>query len=169
MIRDAGIFTLWTRPNVSRPYGWTIRRSVISCWRSGILSMDRDSSRTSYGSGLRRATRPSLPTKAIIYPRGLNVVRRSDMFAGSVSVMTSTSRSANRSISAMSRSSCWRKRGSLGIRKNHKWAHHPLQFAQYDFAAIKDGGGRFFPAFQDSLFLCRCGQGDQCGQRDVHQ
>ncbi len=91
------------------------RRSDISCWRRGILSMERDSSRTLQGDGLRRATRPSLPISAIMYPRGRSFVRNSVSALGSVSVMMITSRSARSSRPSISRSNCCWKRGSLGV------------------------------------------------------
>ncbi len=94
------------------------RRSEISCCRRGILSMDRDSSRTLQGLGLRRATRPSLPISAIMYPRGRSVVRNSVSALGSVSVMMITSRSARSSRPSISRSNCCLKRGSLGVSAN---------------------------------------------------
>ncbi len=94
------------------------RRSEISCCRRGILSMDRDSSRTLHGLGLRRATRPSLPISAIMYPRGRNVVRNSVSALGSVSVMMITSRSARSSRPSISRSICCLKRGSFGVSAN---------------------------------------------------
>ena len=99
-------------------YGETDRLSEISCWRRGILSMDRESSRTLQGSGLRKATWPSLLTRASIYPRGRNAVRRSDIASVSVSTMMMTSRSAKRSTSARSKSICCLKRGSLGVSAN---------------------------------------------------
>ena len=46
------------------------RLSRISCWRSGILSMDRVISRTDHGKGLRRYTLPSLPISTSMKPRG---------------------------------------------------------------------------------------------------
>ena len=91
------------------------RRSLISCWRNGILSMDRDNSRTLQGAGLRNATRPSLPTSAIMYPRGRSSVRTSLNSLLFVSVMMITSRTANCSTSANNKSICCRKRGSLGV------------------------------------------------------
>jgi hypothetical protein len=77
--------------------------------------MDRDNSRTLQGSGLRKATWPSLLTNASIYPRGRNAVRTSDIASASVSTMMITSRSAKRSTSASSKSICCLKRGSLGV------------------------------------------------------
>jgi len=64
---------------------------------------------------LRRATRPSLPTSAIMYPRGRSVVRSSLGSDGEVSVTMITSRSARSSNAVSSKSSCWRNRGSLGV------------------------------------------------------
>jgi hypothetical protein len=96
-------------------YGTPDRLSEISCWRSSILSMDRDNSRTLHGSGLRKATWPSLLTSASINPRGRNTVRTSDITAASVSTMMMTSRSPKRSTSAKSKSICCWKRGSLGV------------------------------------------------------
>ncbi len=91
------------------------RRSSISCWRNGILSMEREISRMLHGDGLRKATLPSLATSAIMYPRGRSSSRRSDRASGSVSVKTITSRSASSSKPPSSRSICWRNRGSLGV------------------------------------------------------
>lgn len=91
------------------------RRSRISCCRNGILSMERDSSRTLHGAGLRRATRPSLPSNAITYPRGRSWVRNSLGSAGSVSVIKTTSRSARSSRLRSSNSICCLKRGSFGV------------------------------------------------------
>ena len=82
-------------------------RSRISCCRSGILSMERDNSRTSHGAGLRSLICPSLPTRASMNDRGRNRVRRSLRASGSVSTMMITSRSAKRSASAIN-SSSWR-------------------------------------------------------------
>ena len=91
------------------------RRSEISCCRNGILSMDRDNSRTLHGDGLRRATRPSFPTRAIMYPRGRKAVRNSVCAVTSVSVMMITSRSAKSSSPPINRSNCCWKRGSFGV------------------------------------------------------
>jgi len=97
------------------PYWSTNRRSAISCCRNGILSIERESSRTLHGAGLRSATRPSLPNSAIMYPRGRSVVRNALGLAGSVSVMTMTSRSAKASSRPVIRSSCCWNLGSLGV------------------------------------------------------
>mmetsp|Transcript_23956 Transcript_23956/g.43718 ORF Transcript_23956/g.43718 Transcript_23956/m.43718 type:complete len:213 (+) Transcript_23956:975-1613(+) len=97
-------------------YGW--RRSRISCWRSGCLSMEAESSRTVQGAGLRRYTTPSFSTKASIKPRGRSCLRRADLAAGSVSVSTTTSRSINASGKASISSSCCRKRGSRSVSAN---------------------------------------------------
>ena len=94
------------------------RRSAISCWRNGILSIERESSRTLQGAGLRNATRPSLPISAIMYPRGRRAVRSSVSADGSVSVMMITSRSARSSKSASKRSICCWNLGSLGVSAN---------------------------------------------------
>lgn len=91
------------------------RRSLISCWRMGILSMTRPSSRTSQGKGLRSFTPPSLPMSTIMKPRGRSSVRRSDFAAGSVSVRTTTSRSRSASICSSSSEICSMNRGSAGL------------------------------------------------------
>ena len=87
-------------------YWVTTLRSRISCCRIGILSMERDSSRTSQGAGLRSLICPSLPTNASINARGRNLVRRALRSSGSVSVIKMTSRSDNSSTSAVNSANC---------------------------------------------------------------
>lgn len=94
---------------------WVSRRSRISCWRVGSLSMEREISRTSQGRGLRRYTVPSLPTSTIMKPRGRNLVRSAVFDAGFASDKTITSRSASSSGRASSISICWTNRGSAGL------------------------------------------------------
>ena len=96
----------------SRP---TLRLSMISCCRMGILSMVRDNSRTSQGAGLRKAVRPSLPINVSINARGRKAVRNALGFCGSVSVIMITSRSAISSIRSVSRSICSMNAGSSGL------------------------------------------------------
>lgn len=91
------------------------RRSSISCWRRGILSIEREISRTSQGAGLRNSTSPSLPMITNMNPRGRNRIRSGLSVAGEVSVRMITSRSARSSARSRNRSSCWRNRGSLGL------------------------------------------------------
>lgn len=91
------------------------RRSRISCWRVGNLSMEREISRTSQGRGLRRYTVPSLPTSTIMKPRGRNLVRKAVSRAGLASDKTMTSRSASSSGRASNISICWTNRGSAGL------------------------------------------------------
>ena len=88
--------------------------SFSSCWRSGCLSMDRVSSRTSHGKGLRRTTRPSFPTSVNMNPRGRNSRRIALRAAGSASVMTTTSRSTNSFIRSANSSNCCPNAGSAG-------------------------------------------------------
>lgn len=94
---------------------WAARLSRTSCWRIGILSMTRESSRTLHGKGLRSFTPPSLPISTIINPRGRNLVRKAVSADGSVSVSTTTSRSIRSSGNAFNSSSCWMYRGSFGL------------------------------------------------------
>lgn len=82
-------------------------RSRISCWRNGILSIEREISRTSQGAGLRSLIWPSLPTMASINARGRNRVRKSLRASGSVSVIKITSRVASSAASEISKSN-WR-------------------------------------------------------------
>ena len=91
------------------------RRSRISCWRMGILSITREISRTSQGKGLRSFTPPSLPIRTIMNPRGRSSFRRALSWVGSVSVKITTSRSDNAAISSSSSSICWINRGSAGL------------------------------------------------------
>ncbi len=100
---------------LSAPAYCVARLSRTSCWRNGILSMTRESSRTLHGKGLRSFTPPSLPISTIINPRGRNLVRKTPSADGSVSVSTMTSRSVRSSGNAFSNSSCWMYRGSFGL------------------------------------------------------
>ncbi len=89
--------------------------SMISCRRMGILSICRVNSRTSQGNGLRSFTPPSLPISVSMNPRGRSLVLRAERAVGSVSVMSTTSRSTNSSARA-ARSSSWRwKAGSFSL------------------------------------------------------
>ena len=90
-------------------------RSRISCRLIGILSMAREISRTSQGNGLRNFKAPSLPTMAKTKSRGRNLMRNSDRAEGSVSVITTTSRSTNSPDRAARSSICSRKAGSAGL------------------------------------------------------
>lgn len=92
-----------------------LNSSRISCLRIGILSMERVSSRTSQGKGLRSFTPPSLPISASMNPRGRSFWRSSDFASGFVSTMSTTSRSARSSRRALSRSICSTNRGSFGV------------------------------------------------------
>ena len=67
-------------------------RSRISRLRMGILSILRLISRTSHGKGLRILTAPSLPMSTSMNPRGRSLRRSCDIFSGSVSAITTTSR-----------------------------------------------------------------------------
>ncbi len=91
------------------------RRSRISRWRRGVLSMDRPISRTLHGDGLRSLTTPSLSTNTIWNPRGRNCDRIGDRAAGSVSINTTTSRSRMAASPSTSMSICCWKRGSAGV------------------------------------------------------
>lgn len=92
-----------------------VRRSSISCSRSGDLSIDRLSSRMVHGAGLRSATFPSLSMSANWNPRGRSFCRTSDAALGSVSVINRTSRSTRSPGRSARSSSWWRKFGSLGV------------------------------------------------------
>lgn len=92
-----------------------VRPSRISRLRTGILSMVRDSSRTSHGNGLRSLMPPSLPINASINPRGRSFLRSAELAEGAVSTITTTSRSARSSARAASSSICSMKRGSFGL------------------------------------------------------
>ena len=72
-------------------------RSSTSAKREGNLSMLREISRASQGSGLRIATEPSLSMITNENPRGCRVLRSSDPACGSVSVTKSTSRACKSS------------------------------------------------------------------------
>lgn len=89
--------------------------SRSSCRRIGILSIAREISRTSQGNGLRSFTSPSLPTMASVKPRGRNRMRRADRATGSVSVITTTSRSTNWSTRDVSKAICSRNAGFAGL------------------------------------------------------
>lgn len=103
-------------PNALRRLSYCVsRRSRISCWRVGSLSMEREISRTSQGSGLRRYTVPSLPTSTIMKPRGRYFVRSAVLSVGLASDNTITSRSASSSGKASSISICCTNRGSAGL------------------------------------------------------
>ena len=72
----------------------------ISSRRIGILSMACMISRTLQGSGLRMTTAPSLSIKTNENPRGRSFSRQTDMAAGFVSVMITTSRNKSGSGSS---------------------------------------------------------------------
>lgn len=88
--------------------------SRISCLRIGNLSIDRLSSRTFHGKGLRRMTRPSLLTTVNMKPRGRSLVRISVRSAGAVSTITTTSRFVSSFIRSLKSSICSRYAGSSG-------------------------------------------------------
>ena len=60
---------------VSAGYYELFRRSSTSRWRIGSLSIDRVSSRTVQGSGLRSSTVPSFATSTSMKPRGRSFSR----------------------------------------------------------------------------------------------
>ncbi len=91
------------------------RRSRISRWRRGVLSMERPISRTLHGEGLRSLTTPSLSTNTIWNPRGRNCARIGDRDAGSVSVSTTTSLSRMAASPSINMSICCWNRGSAGV------------------------------------------------------
>ena len=97
---------------------WLTRRSSISNWRSGVLSIARDISRMSHGCGLRSATRPSLSTRTSPNPRGRNALRKSDRLCPSESMTITTSRSASAARSVSSNSICRWNSGSFGVSAN---------------------------------------------------
>lgn len=92
-----------------------LRRSSISCWRSGDLSIERLNSRRLHGAGLRSATRPSLSMRTRWNPRGRSFCRTSERSEGEVSVMMMTSRSARSSGCSANSSIWWRNCGSFGL------------------------------------------------------
>jgi len=91
------------------------RLSRISCWRMGILSMVREISRTSHGNGLRRYIVPSFPIRTSMKPLGCSLRRKAERASGSVSVSTTTSRSARSSNRSVNRAICSMYRGSAGL------------------------------------------------------
>jgi hypothetical protein len=105
---------------------WAVRHSVYSatrlsrtsCWRNGVLSMFREISRTSQGAGIRMDVLPSLSMIASMNARGRSDIRSADLAAGSVSMITTTSRSANASGRAASSSICCTNCGSSGLCAN---------------------------------------------------
>ena len=93
-------------------------RSRISWRRNGILSMERVSSRTSQGNGLRSFTPPSLPISVSMNPLGLNFRRKSDFSSGDVSTIKTTSRTTNSSMRSVSRFICCWNAGLAGVSEN---------------------------------------------------
>ena len=100
--------------DIRRGYS-TIRRSSISNWRRGVLSITRDISRIFQGCGLRNATRPSLSTSTSPKPRGRRLLRRSERDAVFVSVTITTSRSAKAARSVLNNSICFWYKGSNSL------------------------------------------------------
>src|SRR6056297_1149280 len=92
--------------------------SSISRWRAGSLSMERTISRTCHGSGLRRYISPSLPMSTRPKPRGRSFCRQAERDAGSVSVITTTSRVTSASSRSVMYPICSTYRGSAGVSAN---------------------------------------------------
>ncbi len=118
-------------------------RLRISSRRSGIRSMARISSRTSQGNGLRRATVPSLSISTIMKPRGRSLVRIAEAAAGSVSAMTTTSRSASSGQRPSIRRICSMKGRIVGaVRKDDERALFPAQAAKIGVSCQRDRKSR---------------------------
>ena len=101
-------------PRGLRAYGPRSPRR-ISCRRSGNLSIARVISRTSHGDGLRCFTCPSLSMRTRENPRGCKVMRHELPALGSLSAMTTTSRSINAAGLRSSMRICSTNAGSSGV------------------------------------------------------
>jgi hypothetical protein len=83
--------------------------------RRGILSTTRVSSRTFHGTDLRNSIVPALLISKMVKPRGRIFMRHSEAAAGSVSTITTISRSINTSGRPSKIAICSSKRGLMGL------------------------------------------------------